>query len=474
VLELGAGSGLFARYFLNSFRGICAQEGRDFYDRMTYIVSDQSPQSVRQWQERELFAQHPGHVLAGVCDAQRPSEIKDLSGQSLEPGRLRAVFANYVLDVLPAAIVRAGPGGPEHLAVRTHLTNHHALLRPYAGLSLEEVRTLAASEQPGDRARLIPLLTLLEFETAFVSIGDETPPYLEEALAFGSDLKRVMLNHGAMVCLEQALQMLLPQGFILINDYGPVEREQIADQAATQRFGSSTALGLNFSLLEHHVTTTGRILLKPEGDKDHPIHTRLLCRQDLPQTAAAFANRYSSAGKAYFEGPLTQARQHAAAGRQNEALSAYRTALTHCPRDWCLLGECAEYVAMQLHDFGAGLELARGALELNPFYSAWLWNVLGDCLFCLERFDQAHEAYLQAQRISADDPRTNFNLAYTYFHFGCYADTLEVIARGLAKDHRGAYRERLLAKQQQVLAAISGRWLGEQERLLKRATAFAF
>jgi hypothetical protein len=36
----------------------------------------------------------------------------------------------------------------------------------------------------------------------------------------------------------------------------------------------------------------------------------------------------------------------------------------------------------------------------------------------------------------------------------------------------GSFRARLLDKQQQVMSAVSGRWLAEQERLRKRALAF--
>jgi cytochrome c-type biogenesis protein CcmH/NrfG len=43
-----------------------------------------------------------------------------------------------------------------------------------------------------------------------------------------------------------------------------------------------------------------------------------------------------------------------------------------------------------------------------------MWNILGVVLYCLERFDEAHEAYLQAERIDPDDGRTNLNLGYTF------------------------------------------------------------
>jgi tetratricopeptide (TPR) repeat protein len=153
----------------------------------------------------------------------------------------------------------------------------------------------------------------------------------------------------------------------------------------------------------------------------------------------------------------------------NVALAGYKAALGRAPRDWRVVGEVAEFVGLQLNDFAAGLELARGAVALNPWYSTWLWNVLGDCCYCLERIDDSHEAYLQAARIAPGDPRTNLNLAYTYLQRGECEAALAAIAMGLASDGRGQYRDRLLAKQQQVLAALSARWLGDEDRLRRRA-----
>jgi len=473
VLELGAGSGLFARYFLDAFRIICEQESRDFYDRLLYVVSDRSRRAVEQWREAALFADHEGRVALGVGDAMRPIELTGLSGDRLALSPPRAVFANYALDVLPAAIIRAGDRGAEQLCVRTHLVADQRLLGQYSRLSPSEAQALANSGAPADRAQLLPILTLLEFETAFLAPGPNAPPYVDEAIAFGAGLERLALNYGAIRCLEESLRLLRRDGFVLINDYGPVARERIAAHASIQRFGSSIAIGINFPFLEARFARQGAIVTSPDGDETRQLHARLLSHQELRRTRDAFAHWFSRAVCEHFETPAEEARSHAAASRYNEALENYRIAIERSPRDWQLIGQAAEFVALQLKDFGAGLELCRAALELNPGYSAWLWNVLGDCLFCLERFEDAHDAYLQAARIAPDDVRASFNLSYTHFQQGDFRAALSAIARGLAQDAAGTYRDRLLHMQQQILLAISERALGEQDRLLKRMAVFA-
>jgi tetratricopeptide (TPR) repeat protein len=115
-------------------------------------------------------------------------------------------------------------------------------------------------------------------------------------------------------------------------------------------------------------------------------------------------------------------------------------ALAMQPRDWRLLGEIAEFLIRQVADYESALKLGRVALERNPWSSVWLWNVLGDALFSLDRYGEAHEAYLRAQAIDGADARTHLNLAYTHAQAGSHAEALDAIARGLASDRAGALR----------------------------------
>lgn len=469
LLEVGAGTGLFARYFLDTFHGICEQEGRDYYQRLAYHVSDGSERTVQQWLERGLFDRHGHHVVLGVCDATKPTRVCAVKGSPRNLDGLNGVICNYLLDVLPSTIVRQGTGGCEELCVRTHLTGDRHALAQYTRLDWEAIQAAAASADPEERLRLLPLLSLFEFETAFRPCRPGLP-YLEEALACSPGVERIVLNHGALACLEVCVQQLQGRGMILVNDYGPTERSQIPGHAASQRFGPTSALGLNFPLLEEFLLARGCAVVRPDEDEGRSIHARLVAKGRLPQTQAAFLNRFGGAACRFFEGPLHEARQHVAAGRRQEALDCYRLALSRHLRNWHALGEIAEFVGLELRDYSAGLELARAALEHNPWFSPWLWNVLGDCLYCLEQFEEAHQAYLQAQRVNPHDPRTGLNLAYTYLQRGEPEAALLAVAVGLAHDRSGLYRDRLLRKQGEILAAVAHRSLVELEQLARRST----
>jgi tetratricopeptide (TPR) repeat protein len=137
------------------------------------------------------------------------------------------------------------------------------------------------------------------------------------------------------------------------------------------------------------------------------------------------------------------------------------------------MGEIAEFLIRQVGDYEAGRKMAESALSMNPWYSVWLWNLYGDALYALERFDEAHEVYLKAEKLSPNDVRTALNLGYTYLQLGRPEQALAAIARGLAEDGSGQFRERLLQKQGEILAKLSEQFGRKQEWLSRRASRMA-
>ena len=102
-------------------------------------VTDGSPSSVARWAEAGMFADHAAHVTTGVCDAQTPDAAAD--------GPLRAVFANYVLDSLPAAVLRWSAGGWQQLCARASIrARRHA-----ASLAGRSRRRVAAQDRRRQR-----------------------------------------------------------------------------------------------------------------------------------------------------------------------------------------------------------------------------------------------------------------------------------------------------------------------------------
>ncbi|MBI3560851.1 MAG: SAM-dependent methyltransferase [Gammaproteobacteria bacterium] len=467
IVEYGAGSGLFARYFLDALRELCRQQATDDYQRITYYVTDASPQTVRDWVERGLFADHDGRVIAAICHAEQIPSLTTVEGQTLSLPRLRAAFCNYLLDVLPCAVVRRGDGNLEELNVRTYLTADSGLLAEHTRLSGNEILALVHSDTPADRAKLEDLMVLFDYETRFLPVT-RTIPYSEEAMAWGGDAQNVVLNYGAFALLEHTATLLDEAGFMLVNDYGATEKTEQAHHGVSQRFGVTSAIGINFPLLEHFALSRQLQVHVPPGDAQRSIHTRLLTRRSLPATEQLFHARFAAESINAFDAPAQQARAVISSGHYGEALDHYRAAIEQQPRNWRLLGEIAEFILFSIQDAPAALELAQRAVALNPNLSAWLWNILGDALWVMERPADAHTAYQEAQRIDPDDPRTQLNLAYTLLQQANPSAALNAIAKGLAYDKTGVYRERLLTKQQHILASLTATAGREQQQALRR------
>jgi tetratricopeptide (TPR) repeat protein len=226
-------------------------------------------------------------------------------------------------------------------------------------------------------------------------------------------------------------------------------------------------VGLNFPALEQHVHAAGFESLTPSGDDRLQTHPRLILRGGLPRTRQTFEARFAASARDEVAAPIDEARRQAEAGWLAEALTSYRTALERSPNDWPLMGEAA-MVAIQLRDHATALELARTALALNPWYTASLWNALGDALVGLGRDPEAHECYEQASRIHPRDVQTNLRLAGSWLTRRDPSRSLEAVALGLAHDSEGMFRHLLLDKQRQALDYLSVQWNVERQTAARK------
>lgn len=465
VLELCAGSGLFARQFVDSFRRKCAAAGLDYHQRLTYYATDRSRETVAQWKKMGVFAN--SGVTPAWCDARRPAEVETADGPvTLE--KIRTAICNYGLDSLPAAVVRKGEQGPEELCVRTHLTMDDARIREYGSPTAAKIRELL---EAGD-TEVLNCAKLLELEAAFRPCEREYP-MLQEALALYPDEPRLILNYGAMECLRQLDGMLEPGGFVFFSDYGVLAQGEPSWHSNPQRFGPSMAVGLHFPLIGEAVRAMGADLLVPESDSLSKLHTRVMLRGAAQETRTTFAELFATERVAARKKRRGEAATQSAAGAVEEAKRLYEEALEECPTDWALLGEVAEFLLRQVVDFEAGLTLAKAAVTLNPWYSTWLWNVYGDAYYGLKRFPEALASYRVAEEMSPTDVRTQVNISYAYAALGNFEKSLVAIGKGLAYDTSEEYRERLLEKQRLVLEAAKKRSAGDEAARERRKQRLA-
>jgi tetratricopeptide (TPR) repeat protein len=469
VQELGAGAGLFARLLLDVLRRLCAEHGASYYDRLELHVTDRSSSTVAQWAELGLFDDHAGRVVPATCDALDPGWTTAGSRRDRQLPRMHAVFANYVLDSLPMAVVRRAGERTEQLCVRSWLARRHEPeLRARTGLSCDDVVRLSRDRR--EHRRLLPAVTLLEFEAAFRPDGASDVAHLEAALDEPGP-ERVIVSHGAIRCIESCLERLEPGGFLWVNDIGIADRRRMDGAISVLRYEASVAANLNLALLARRARERGYQIVEPAGDESRLIHSRLFARELPPEVARAFRARLERGSGVEPDRLATTATEHIVAGRWDDALDCYRRGLERYPEDWHLLGQAAQFLTQQLLRHEEAHELASRAVARNPWLSSFLWNTLGNCRFCLGRVEDAHQAYQRAREIDASDPQTWLNLAYTLARLGDHEAALEATARGLFHDADGRFETALLDKQREILGRLRTERTERDERNRRRDEA---
>ncbi len=187
-----------------------------------------------------------------------------------------AVFLNYLLDALPAAVLRIKDGATSELCVRTCLARGVDLAR-HTGLNVEQLATRAASADPSERATLARLFGIFVSEYEFRAVDPATLPYADLLAEYARTTDGYLVhNYGALTCLDQLSKRLDSQGFILINDYGEVETATAKEDFEHQRFSGSTAVGVNFALLKAHFARSPAHAWVEPTEENPSIHSRLL------------------------------------------------------------------------------------------------------------------------------------------------------------------------------------------------------
>ena len=330
VLEIGIGVGLFARFFLDAFRKLCEQHGKDYYDRLCYVCADYSPPMLRDAGRHGVLANHPGRYVMRQIDALDPGKwlASDPLLSRCQGRPFQAVFLNYLLDCLPAAVLRQDENEVRQLCVRTCLARN-VDLKAHTDLSLADLTRLAKSTDSDARKQLRSVFHLLASEYDYRPVELDAIPLstfaVERARADGQ--RTILHSYGAIQCLEGLRSLLADPGFVLIHDYGHTRPDQFKD-FQHQRYSQSTFVGVNFHLLKAYFSQNDSCRwVEPTEDDDTALHARLLGNQLAPETAACFQERFSSAAAKSLHEPAQRARAALKVGRFEDALTAYQAAL---------------------------------------------------------------------------------------------------------------------------------------------------
>jgi tetratricopeptide (TPR) repeat protein len=457
VLEIGIGVGLFARFFLDAVRELSNRHKKNYYDRLIYVAADRSRRMLSDLQRHGVLNRHPGRFCVREIDATRPAKLFDsdpLLARS-GPTPLRAVFLNYLLDCLPAAVLQIDGDNVRELCVRTCISRN-VKLQEYTPLSLAGIRDRVKRNDERSRKELLEVYGLFASEYDFQTCDLGALPFGTIAFDFArTRSKRSVLNFGAIQCLSELVKLLTPDGFILMNEYGVSTTEVNAD-FEHQRFSLATAIGLNFPLLEYYFSTVEKLVwLEAPGDSERGIHSRLLGKSVGTETRVTFVSLFQKYHLDGLQAPIVKARQCVNSGRFELASAYYQSAVRLQPSNWLLLGEVSSFLTTYLHDAKAGVDFAMLALSFNPTCAPDLWNSLGDALFQLGRHAEATSAYNRALLIGPNNVYARFKLSAVLLRMQKLRECMAVIMDGLILDKTEQFREKLLLHLQQLLSRMS-------------------
>src|SRR5207247_4634010 len=184
-----------------------------------------------------VLAEHAGHYCLRLVDAMKPGEHlpQDLLFRSLQGKPLQAVFLNYLLDCLPAAVLELGGEQVKQLCVRTCLARNVDLAE-HTDLSAQALADRARSADVRERRDLLEVYGLFAAEYDYRPVDIAALPYGPFAFGFARGRTRRLLHSwGAIQCLERLLGLVHEQGFILASDYGPTQLSA-AEEFEHQRF----------------------------------------------------------------------------------------------------------------------------------------------------------------------------------------------------------------------------------------------
>lgn len=462
VVELGAGLGLFARLFLNRLQQRCQATGSDFYDRVRYVATDQSPKMVSDLAGSGTLDEHGSHVHFGLVDALHPGELIDpADGSKAELGGLRAMVHTYVLDTLPFEyIVDAGAGWLRMHAMT--LVDKVSALCQRTGLDRAELSALMAGDTDKAIEVLLPVQDLLSLEWAYFPVDRDDIPYGDCLAGVAARVRaeepgfvRVTWPVGAMDSVIASLGSLRPDGFLLCADYG---RERIeADFSTHQRYGGSRARGVNFAGMEYVLGQQNRDraahvrVVKAPGDERAKIHARLFMAADAPAVEEVFRQRFDQADFDAISELREKARAAALGGDREQAAAMYVQAGALAPENWLLKTEWADFETNLNGNPEHGLELAEEAFEMNPTCHAVVLTALGDAFGAVGRLSDSLEAYKRASAIQPDDVRSRIGIAVCYAEMGHFIDACFQFGGAFGVDVEDANRSKLLAGLNAVL-----------------------
>ena len=458
-IEFGIGSGDFGLQLLDRLQELCEANGADFYERLTWYATDDSPEVLFEVFANDIYGRHATRVQLGHIDVLEPTQLilHDTREQiDLKPG-FQGMFLNFVLSALPAEVWCHQPEGEDHwqgAMVRLAIEDW-AAFEPLCPYTKEALLEMANEPNVENLEALSEIYTLLQPEFTLGAAEPADIPRIAELQAMANDLGTTasgtwILDSGvALSGLTALMAMLNDHGYLFIRDFGPGTAEDANQSHCYRNFGPVTAFPVNFWQIDRHFSeaANGATANTVTNEAVEP-RCRVLAKETLPDTFGALEAAFGLERLQTLVNAIEAANEQAA--DPQKYLEKIREAIDIEPMNWTLISEAATYALTEVEDPEAAVELAVRAVTMNPAYAAEAWKVLGDVKFWIHRdLDLAAEAFQNAVASDPTDPTAHLGLHQVFAARKDHAGALIAAASAVAEDKDGRFQDHAL----QVLKA---------------------
>ena len=279
ILEVGAGYGEFAKNFLSAFKDICEYESLDYFSRLKYFLSDFSSKTLDELEKSKRLKDYRDKLVFLEFDAMD----KFLWRNSLAEASFNAVFANYLLDQLPA---------------RVFVKDADKYFEKY--ISVEDPEPYKNKKSFFSNRRWIKKLKKkVEFRPVNLNQELNLEHFQVLETCFRLDkASTVVYSYGALKAVKNFLYLLKPNGIMVCSDFNASTKPRF-DNFEPCYYGNSLAQAVNFEFIYKYFSQTFSIedskqlqhkLTNKFGyqevliyeDPIKPLHTLILTRPDFP------------------------------------------------------------------------------------------------------------------------------------------------------------------------------------------------
>ncbi len=224
ILDIGSGSGMFARFCLIAAREL------GILERIEFLLSDISAIPLKEIKTKGILAEFQGHYKLLQFNVFDPSSAKDLEANSYTLENLAAITMNYVYDALPMQPLR--PKDKEH----------------YEKLQLK------LSDSPENHN-----LTNIHIETRWSDYNPDISSDLEKKfikLLDGEQINSkgyIYYNYGSLAANENLIKLCDDNGFIFATDMLEAKHPQLSFDI----YGNVCAHAINEILLAKSMRSLG-------------------------------------------------------------------------------------------------------------------------------------------------------------------------------------------------------------------------